>query len=91
MFSQEAYHSPDRKQIQTKTRQGMIPNAVSAVSFVLSMKVVVSCERKYALTHFIVRLRGGERTHHVIAPIKLCTCSIDLYDNKCKNLLKVSG
>ena len=46
LFSTEADQSPDRKQIQTETRQGIVPNAVSAVRFVLSVNLVVSVERK---------------------------------------------
>ena len=42
LFSQEADQSLDRKQIQTETRQGRVPNAISAVHFVRSLKLVVS-------------------------------------------------
>ena len=52
LFSQEADQSLDRKQIQTETRQGMIPNAISAVHFVRSLKLVVSCERKIRVNAF---------------------------------------
>lgn len=54
LFSNEAYHSLARKQIQTETRQGMIPNAVSAVRFVLSEKVLVSLERKIRVNAFLL-------------------------------------
>ena len=46
---------------------------------------------KYALNASFSAFEGGERTHHVIAPIKLSALSIPPYDNKCKKLLKVCG
>ena len=52
MFSTEASHGLARKQIQTETRQGIVPNAISAVCFVLALKVRISVERKIRVNAF---------------------------------------
>ena len=52
LFSIEADQSLERKQIQTETRQGIVPNAISAVCFVLALKLVVSIERKIRVNAF---------------------------------------